>query len=298
MLRNVVLILVVCRAAEVALADKAPPPRHRIFYKNVFAGRLNPLGLQDELKIGYRYRLYDSSGILWRDSHAGIGLAPTLNPAFGLIGLYAELQPIALLQLSATAQYAMFFGSMEHLQSFPTPQGDWSDSGLDELAEADTNQATTGWHVTLQAQLRAKVKNVVVRSTLKVKWADMDLRDGDTVWYDPTPDIVRPNGGWMLTNDADLLVLLGEHWIVGARHNLTHAFYDDDSDSTPHHRVGPFLAYRFYDRPGDSFNRPTLALLTGWYLQHRFRAGADVSQAIPYLALAFAFEGDLLDPAP
>ena len=44
---------------------------------------------------------------------------------------------------------------------------------------------------------------------------------------------------------------------------------------------------------GDAFEKPTLLLIANWYLSHRWRTGADVTQAFPYLALAFRFEGTL-----
>ena len=37
-----------------------------------------------------------------------------------------------------------------------------------------------------------------------------------------------------------------------------------------------------------------LILNVAWYLQHRYRTGAEVSQAVPYVVLGFAFQSDLL----
>jgi hypothetical protein len=35
-------------------------------------------------------------------------------------------------------------------------------------------------------------------------------------------------------------------------------------------------------------------LITSWYLKHRYRTGQDVSQAVPYVVLGFAFTSDLV----
>ena len=302
----VIVALIVVLTCPLAGAQESAPrvaPPHSLRYQSVTVGRLNPLGFQSELKLGYRYRLYNSESVLWKGSFVGVALAPTINPAFARLGVQAEIQPIAVLRLSATAEWLAFFSSMGHLQSFPSPHAEWSDSRIDELEEAGTNYAGTGWHVTLTAVLRGKVGPVVVRDTLKALYSHMHVRAGDTVWYDPTPDIIRPATGWTITNDADVLVLIGDHWIVGVRHNLTHSFFPDDAfqpgedtetSSTPHHRLGPLVAYKFFDEPGASFNKPTIALLLAWYLEHRNRTGHDTHVGVPYVALAFAFGGDLL----
>jgi hypothetical protein len=60
----------------------------------------------------------------------------------------------------------------------------------------------------------------------------------------------------------------------------------------PNHRLGALMAYSFYDDPDPvAFDRPTVVTIVSWYVQHRYRAGAQSSQAIPYVVLAFAFTG-------
>ena len=75
------------------------------------------------------------------------------------------------------------------------------------------------------------------------------------------------------------------------------AFFEDEVDPNPMtHRVGPFLAYRFYSEPRGStmFNEPTIILIVNWWLSHRYRTGEDVSQAVPYIVLGFLFNGETL----
>ena len=50
----------------------------------------------------------------------------------------------------------------------------------------------------------------------------------------------------------------------------------------------------FFDEGYTSFNKPAVILNVAWYLQHRYRTGAEVSQAVPYVVLGFAFQSDLL----
>jgi hypothetical protein len=88
-----------------------------------------------------------------------------------------------------------------------------------------------------------------------------------------------------------------------ARHSLSHAFYRRrdflpgepvSQPNGPTSRLGPAVTYTFFDRPGARFNRPTVFLLSQWWLRHRFRTGDQSSAGIPYLAIGFSFEGDLV----
>ena len=62
--------------------------------------------------------------------------------------------------------------------------------------------------------------------------------------------------------------------------------------------AGKRATVAYFDEPGEAFNKPTILLLVNWYLDHRWRTGADVSQAFPYIVLGFAFSGDLIDWRP
>jgi hypothetical protein len=124
------------------------------------------------------------------------------------------------------------------------------------------------------------------------------------VFYEQFVDLLLPRAGWYFTNDLDVLFQVSSKLIVGVRHAFMSVDYPEESflpgeervtDSAPTHRIGPLIAYTFFDEPGESFNRPTILLVANWYLDHRFRTGQDVSQAFPYLVLGFAFTGDLVD---
>ena len=45
---------------------------------------------------------------------------------------------------------------------------------------------------------------------------------------------------------------------------------------------------------GAAFNAPTVIAMVQWHVQHNYRTGADVHPAIPYVAVAFLFEGDII----
>jgi hypothetical protein len=287
----------------------APRPRHRLIYSNLTALRYNPLGLVNEFTGGYRYQLVDKGkdSVLFTESFVAAQLHTFVTPAYARIGPKIDIQPLALLNLSATYDLTGYFGSFGLLQSYRSPTDDWSDSELDRRDDAGDpaidNYRTWGHFVTLAALLQAKVKNIAIRDNLKFYYTDYDLRLGDTVSYDQTLDIPLPNRGWTVTNDLDLLYLFDFGLSVGARYTLTEAFYKArhfqpaepiSRPNGPTHRVGPAFLYTFFNRPHQRFNKPTLIVLMQWWAAHRFRTGQDVSAAVPYLVVGFRFEGDLL----
>jgi hypothetical protein len=79
----------------------------------------------------------------------------------------------------------------------------------------------------------------------------------------------------------------------GARH---YAAGEDSGQNpnTPMHRIGPVVAYSFWKDRGGVFDNPTAVLLSAWWLEHRYRSDGGATQALPLVALAFQFTGDLL----
>jgi len=136
---------------------------------------------------------------------------------------------------------------------------------------------------------------------------DMDLREGDRVWYDQYLDLLIPGTGWTLANDLDVLWQIpmdedGAMLMLGARYTVATPLYaatdflpgeSQEHENGPFHRLGPMFVYTFFDRPGAAFNKPSLIAIVSWHLAHRYRTGADTSQALPYAVLAFAFTGEL-----
>lgn len=124
---------------------------------------------------------------------------------------------------------------------------------------------------------------------------DLDLQDGDVVFYDQYWDRLAPDGGWMALNDADILALVNKTRI-GLRHTFNDELGNDSgADSAlANHRLGPLFAYQFHDKkPGNRFNQPTAFVIAQWWLQHPYRAGQEQPQGLPLIAAGFAFNGDL-----
>ncbi len=281
-----------------------PTPEMQIFYSNLSVLRLNPLGLQNQFELDLRHRLYEpGDSLLLSQNFAALTVSSVLSPALARLGVAAKLQPLAVLKLEARWDYLSYFGNFGLIQSFDDPNADFSDDALEAGEEAGLNYATDGWQLTLDAELRARLGPVILRNRFKAGYLEVDLKGDDTVFYDQFADAMLPGQGWFFTNDLDVLYQVSSRLIIGVRHSYMDVAYPDsafagetrETDSVPTQRLGPLIAYSFFDEPGESFNRPTILLLANWYLDHRYRAGQTSSQALPYIALGFAFSGDLID---
>ena len=279
-----------------------PHPRERITYDSTLGIRVNPLGIEERINVFARRRLYQDPSPLLREANVAVGLVPTLTPSIVRIGPAVEIRPLTILTLSAAGYVQGWMKTFNNLQSFPSPTAEHSDSDLRDGGDADRNYGTAGTELQLRAQLLAKAGPIVLRADGSLHTADVGLRSTDTVYYDPRSDLMVPDGGFWMVEDTDLVWLTDFGLIAGVRGTISTAFYRDedfapgettDDPNGPTFRAGPILAYTFYDKPDALFNKPTAILIANWWLAHRYRTGEDVSAALPYIALAFRFEGEL-----
>jgi hypothetical protein len=267
------------------------PPRHRIVYGNLLAVRYNPLGVEDKIELEYRRRVFRSDALLWNDTYVGLVLSPTVNAAISRLGGALTVKPLAIATLSAGYYYVIWYGAFGHLRSFDAPSADFSDSAIDR--GADRARATTGHELQLRGNFVVKLGHLALSDTLEAYFAKMRIPGGDDYYYQPRLDVLARNLRWSLSNDTDLVYVSDFGLVAGIRNTVVHAFAVAGHDDTPTDRLGPLLAWVFFDRPRAAFNKPTLLLVTGWWLAHRFRTGADVPQGVPYVVLAFKCEGEL-----
>lgn len=277
--------------------DYDPGARDRFIYSNATFGRLNPLGLIDTFRIGWRRRLSTKDSLLLRDTYAFVGGSAMVTPAFTRVGVSAEAQLLAVLRVFADVSGVGYYGSFDQVLSWDDPGAVYSDNTLSLLGEQGRNSPTTGWVFTTGATVRAAAGPVALRSTVQFTRFDLDLPDGDVVFYDQFWDRLAPDGGWMALNDLDLLVLSGPAR-VGARYTATAQLggrTEGADGSMGNHRVGPLFAWQFTDKPkGARFNQATAFVLAQWWVKHPYRTGAEQPAGLPLIAFGFAFNGDLL----
>lgn len=275
-----------------------PIPKHRLYYSNAVFARVNPLGLINQLSLGYRLRLMDSDSVLFRDSYLNVGLSVRGSPAFGRIGARLDIAPIAVFRAWVTYEMVGYFGSFDQILGFATADTRYSDQTIADLG--DNASAVLGSVLGAGATVQGKAGPVVIRSTFQITRYDLNVPDDSPFFYDQYWDRLAPNRGVMFLNDLDVLGLVGKVR-VGARWTWSDAIVGDNDTvgGLAHHRVGPLFAYEFHDRgPGARFNKPTLFVLAQWWAQHPYRIGEEQPAALPLIALGLAFQGDLLGPKP
>ncbi len=245
--------------------------------------------LIDYAQLSYRYRLYEETEAGLADNFVGIGVVPTLTPAFGRIGPIVELQPTSFLQLWASYEFFRYFGTFNFLQSFPSALSEFGDDELErrgKLPKGDLlrNYAASGTQLNLGANLQLKFGPIAIRNLFRMMRLDYQTRGGDRVVYDILYDVLVPNGGWFINNDVDALYVTKSGLSAGVRWTANWALYEskhyapgEDTahhPNTPMHRLGPLFAYSFCKDRGGAFDNPTLLLIANWWLAHRYRTGA------------------------
>ncbi len=287
------------RGDDVAFAGESesaytPAPRDRLWYSNATFARINPLGLVDIHRIGWRRRLSTSDSTLLQDTSAFVGPSAIVTPAYSRVGLYAEAQVLAVLRVFGDVSAAGYFGTFDQLQSTTDPSTRYSDQAL--AAGSDEAYAGGGWVATLGGTVRAKVGPVAVRSTGQWTRFDVGLGDDEGGWfYDQYWDRLAPDERWMVLVDSDVL-FVAEKLRLGLRHTFSDTLdgVEGTDGALAHHRVGPLFAWQFADEGGTSaFDHPTLFVLSQWWLQHPYRAGQEQPSGLPLLAIGFAFDGTL-----
>lgn len=285
--------------ARAQLVD--PQPEVSLYYRSLTAARVNPLGLFELFDLSLRPRLYESESDALRANFVGVGLSAGLSPAFGRIGALVEVQPLTILRLWALYEFVGYFSTFGLMASFPSATSAFSDTAIRNQA----GYATWGGQLTLGANAQVRFGPIAIRDQLRFVRPSFQLRPGDRVFFDQLYDLELPNDGWAVVNEADVLGLFDFGLMVGARYTFATPFNEDrhfapgeDPALAPNHvhRLGPMIGYTFERRPNTRFDAPMLILIAQWHLVHRYRTGADVDVGLPYLGLAFQFNGDLLGP--
>lgn len=269
----------------------ASQPAHAgLTYTSFSAIRYNPLGLQQEATLGWRQKLGNApaDNVLFGSSFIRAGVIGRASPQFAKGGGFVKIKPIAVLEVQADFQGIAGLSDVQAVQDSSLFTGATKQMSLDAGSIIGD-----GWQFTVTPRVQYKVANVVIRNTSLVRLFNLQGIEGGQ-FYDQTLDVVAPYESWVLQNDSDVLYWdTDKTWIVGARYTYTTVFGQAESDIQ---RVGPMFAYKPEEKkPGGAFANPTIFVLTQFHLQHDYRAGQEMTQAVPYFAVGFSFTGALTD---
>jgi hypothetical protein len=257
------------------------PPSDRLYWASLSIIRYNPLGLETQNRLMYSKRLADSTSPLFRDTFIALGPSVKLNPAYVKAGGYLDFQPIAVFNLRLAYEYIDYFGTQGYLQSSAVRNADYDD----DLRKDNEDQAysTKGHHYFAEPTVQMKVGKIAARSKFGFEYWDLDLHKDDKYFYDATLDTMVPTKKVVWTNDSDLIYMSGQ-LTLGLRYSAVFPGTDQS-----HMRLGPLFAWSFNTDDYTSFNKPTLLVILGWYLDHPNRIGG-----VPYALVGFAFSMDFM----
>ena len=309
-LRVPAAIALAALASEAQAQVVEPPPPVQLYHQHLTAARINPLGLIHLAFLSGRFRLFENRSAALAQNFVGIGVTGALSPAWGRIGPRVEVQPLSVLSFFGQYEVMGTFGTFDLMASFPSATAEFSDDAIDQRGDdpATEGYATSGTVLTLGAIAQVKVGPVAARNTTRFMRHDFTLRDGDRVFYDQLFDNLMSDEGWYVQNDLNVVYVFDFGLSAGIRWTYAHVFYQDDdfassedpSTDRPNndvHRLGLLATYNFDPGGQGVIAQPTLMLIAQWHLKHRWRRGGCdqcVSAALPYLAVAFQFRGDLL----
>ena len=172
-----------------------PAPRDRLYYTNATFLRVNPLGLVDIVRVGWRRRLSTKDSLLLRDTYAFVGPSAILTPAYARLGGYGEAQLLAVLRVFAGVEGIAYFGTFDQALSFDDPTARYSDQTIATLGDAGAHAPRLGWVTNWGFTLRAAAGPIAIRTTPQVTRFDLDLPEGDVALLRPVLGPARPQPG-------------------------------------------------------------------------------------------------------
>ena len=286
-----VLCLIFSASTSYAQAEKNDSSGS-IEWQTLVIPRINPLGLFAANSLSYRIPLYDSESPLLKTNFLRFAFQPWISPSWFRPGARLDVQPLSILKLSLLHEFIFHFGSFGILQSFNSPDADYSDDRLQIGRDNNENYTPLGQQTTVAALLQAKVGPIAIRNNFKLIHTNYDLRQGDSAFYDQFLDLLLPGEGWSFADDIDLLFLTDFGLIAGLRYTITQAYYDQGEQPATH-RLGPLITFKFLDHPNAALSEVSGILLANWWLKHPYRTGQETSQFIPYLGVGVKLAGTL-----
>lgn len=227
------------------LAAAAEGPQRRLTHG--VGTSVNPVGLQDQLTLGWRWRLSTSPNPLLSDAHFAAGVTNHFSPAYDRLEMWAEISPLSVLDLKAGVEPVFYFGTFGHLASFSGYDADFSKAARE--AVKDTAVSRTGMRYHFSPTFKMKLGRVAAVTGAQFEWWRID-GPGD-FFYEPMRDTLIESDG-----DSSLLLASQVFYEVargpGKRRILAGLFHDrlavSGAPGNDHQRLGPILVWTLGDR--------------------------------------------------
>lgn len=207
MKKLIVALLFVLLTISPASAEKAS---EGLFLDQNIQGSYNPLGLQLVTKLFYRIPLIRRSGILWESTKLEFGIQNNLSPAYDFAGAFVSIEPIALFNLTLSAQAAGYYTALGYgLYPLSGYGAGYNGAALDSV----TAKNGTGIVLSAAPTIKAAVGPIAVLDTGSLSW--FRANGGSGYFYEIAGDTVLAGSDIEIGNQAYLLATVATGLLVG-----------------------------------------------------------------------------------
>ena len=246
---------------------------------------------------GYkRWKLSNSDNILWKNNHIDIGVVNSATPFFNMMGVYLEVEPIAILNLKFDLQKVHFFhlpvNSAFGYLYYPKEENDPDKINFEAKFREKRDElpatSTDGYRFKTTAELKLMVKKVAVVSNITMSYLSIKKVKDEIYWYDGLSTALHKS------EDFDINTL-----------NFLFYKFKGKTKNSGKLLVGPALKYTWVYSTGYTNKRiglasfwelgnsllfmkkPTWLCSIMWYKNDKYH-----KDFIPYILTAFSFNTD------
>lgn len=170
----------------------------------------NPLGLQFVTKLFYRAPLIAREGLLWESTRIDAGFLNNLSPAYDMAGVFLTVEPIAIFNVTVTAQAVGFYNALGFgFYSLSGPGAGFDSSSLQALAPKDT----AGYVLSAAPTLKAAFGPFAFLDTFTVMYFNVD--GGQGYFYERLNNCVLGKSDTELVNQAFVMYAFQPEILAG-----------------------------------------------------------------------------------
>jgi len=239
--------------------------RRGLYTDHSLGGGMPPTALAATSRLWYRIPLQEQRGILWDPAKLDLGLRNQLSPAFEEFGAYLYWEPLALFDFTATLAARRTITAFD--AGFYEVSG--YDAPYDNLADAGSDEAKTGFRFTFAPRLKAAYAGFIAVDELTIDVFDFGSNvssPGERFFYEPVYDTIVAFRDTVLANTFTLLYQLTPEVRLGGQYFLRHVAEAEETN----HRLN---AIGIYTRDLNEGLALFAALLAGSYLEDRYHRG-------------------------
>ena len=178
-------------------------------------GSYNPLGLQLVTKMYYSVPLVHLPGVLWESTRIDFGIQNNLSPGYDLAGIFINIEPIAVFNLTLTAQATSYFKALGY--GFYSLSG--YGAGFDGPAlDALTSQNAFGYIVSAAPTFKIAAGPIVVLDTGTFTY--FNAGGGNGYFYERIGNTVLAGSDIELANQAYVLTTILPGLLCGVNDSL------------------------------------------------------------------------------